>query len=124
MSGNEKGIIPTTNHKATMKFVKTSDIKPKEIAPGFFGRFIHTANTTIAYWEIKKGSTIPVHHHIHEMTVNVIEGKLQLTIGEETQVLEPGMVGVIPSNVPHTATAVTDCKIIDVFYPVRTDYNN
>jgi quercetin dioxygenase-like cupin family protein len=107
-----------------MSFVKLQDIKPKEIAPGFFGRFVHTANTTIAYWDIKQGSTIPVHHHVHEMTVNVISGKLQLTIGNETQVLEAGMVGVIPSNVPHTATAITDCKIIDVFYPIRTDYNN
>jgi quercetin dioxygenase-like cupin family protein len=107
-----------------MNFVKTSDIDPKEIAPGFFGRFIHTDNTTIAYWEIKKGSSIPVHHHVHEMTVNVIEGKLKLTIGDETQIIEPGTVGVIRSNVPHTATAITDCKVIDVFYPVRKDYNN
>lgn len=107
-----------------MSFVKTSNIKPKEIAPGFFGRFIHSENMTIAYWEIKQGSTIPVHHHVHEMTVNVISGKLQLTIGNETQVLEPGTVGVVPSHVPHTATAITDCKVIDVFYPVRTDYTN
>jgi quercetin dioxygenase-like cupin family protein len=56
------------------------------------------------------------------MMVNVISGKLQLTIGNETRVLEPGTVGVIPENVPHTATAVTDCKVIDVFYPVREDY--
>lgn len=107
-----------------MSFIKLDDIKPKEIAKGFFGRFIHTQNTTIAYWDIKQGSTIPVHHHVHEMTVNVISGKLQLTVGDETQVLEAGTVGVIPSNIPHTATAITDCRIIDVFHPVRTDYNN
>jgi quercetin dioxygenase-like cupin family protein len=107
-----------------MSFVKLEHIKPKEIAPGFFGRFVHTQNTTIAYWDIRQGSTIPVHHHVHEMTVNVISGKLQLTIGNDTQILESGMVGVIPSNVPHTATAITDCKVIDVFFPVRTDYNN
>lgn len=107
-----------------MSFVKLSDIKPKEIAPGFFGRFVHSENMTIAYWDIKQGSTIPVHHHVNEMTVNVISGKLQLTIGNETQTLEPGVVGVIPSNVPHTATAITDCKVIDVFYPIRKDYNN
>jgi quercetin dioxygenase-like cupin family protein len=107
-----------------MSFVKTSDIKPKEIASGFFGRFIHSENMTIAYWEIRQGSTIPVHQHVHEMTVNVISGKLQLTIGNETQIIEYGTVGVIPSNVPHTATALTDCKVIDVFYPIRKDYNN
>ena len=107
-----------------MPFIKLSSITAKEIVPGFKGKFIHTEKTTVAYWEIKEGSSIPVHNHVHEMTVNVIAGKLQLTIGDETQVLEPGMVGVIPSNVPHTAKALTDCRVIDVFYPVRTDYNN
>ena len=107
-----------------MSFIKVSDIKPKEVAPGFFGRFIHSANMTVAYWDIKGGSSIPVHHHVHEMMVNVISGQLQLTIGDETKVLEAGMAAVIPSNVPHKATGLTDCKVIDMFYPVRTDYNN
>jgi quercetin dioxygenase-like cupin family protein len=107
-----------------MSFVKLENITPKEVAPGFFGKFVHTANTTIAYWDIRQGSTIPVHSHVQEMTVNVISGELQLTIGNDTMVLEAGMVGVIPSNIPHTAMAITDCKVIDVFYPIRKDYNN
>lgn len=107
-----------------MTFINTKDLKPKEIVPGFKGRFIHSENITIAYWDIKAGSAIPVHHHVHEMIVNVLSGKLQLTIGDESKVLEEGMVGIIPSHVPHTAMAITDCKIMDVFYPVRADYNN
>jgi quercetin dioxygenase-like cupin family protein len=107
-----------------MSFIKISDIKAKEVVPGFRGRFIHSANITVAYWDIKAGSSIPVHHHVHEMIVNVISGKLELTIDKETQVLEAGMAAIIPSNIPHTAKGLTDCKIIDVFYPVRTDYNN
>ncbi len=107
-----------------MAFVKLSDINPREIVPGFRGQFIHSEKITLAYWDIKEGSSIPVHQHVHEMMVNVLSGKLQLTIGDETRVLEPGVVGLIPSNVPHTAKAITDCKVLDVFYPVRTDYNN
>jgi len=105
-----------------MNFIDLSDVKEKEIVPGFFGKFIHSANTTVAHWRMKAGSTIPSHQHVHEMIVNVIEGKLQLTIGNETKVLEPGMCGIIPSNVQHTAKAITDCYVIDVFYPVRQDY--
>jgi quercetin dioxygenase-like cupin family protein len=105
-----------------MAFIKVSDIKSREMAPGFHGRFFRSANMTVAYWDIKAGSSIPVHHHVHEMIVNVIEGKLKLTIDQDTQVLEAGMAAVIPSNVPHTATGVTDCKVIDVFYPLREDY--
>jgi quercetin dioxygenase-like cupin family protein len=105
-----------------MRFINVNDIRPKELVPGFNGRFIHGDGISVAYWDIKAGHSIPVHHHVHEMIVNVIRGKLELTIGDETKVLEAGMAGIIPSNVPHTAKAVTDCFVIDVFHPVREDY--
>ena len=105
-----------------MSFIKINDITPKEIVPGFQGRFIHSANITVAYWDMKSGASIPLHQHVHEMIVNVIEGRLQLTVGTDTKVLEPGMAAIIPSNVPHTAKALTECRVIDVFYPVREDY--
>lgn len=105
-----------------MSFITLSSIPSKEIVPGFNGRFIHSDHITIAYWDVKAGASIPVHHHIHEMIVNVIEGELELTIGSETQILTPGKAGIIPGNVPHTAKALTNCKVIDVFHPVREDY--
>lgn len=103
-------------------FIDTKKITPKEIAPGFFGRFMHSEKMTIAYWEAVKDAEIPFHAHIHEMIVNVIEGSLELTIGDETRILEKGIVAFIPGNVPHKAKALSDCKIIDIFYPVREDY--
>lgn len=45
-----------------------------------------------------------------------------MTIGGELCQLTAGMYYVIPSNVWHGAVAVTDCKVIDVFNPVREDY--
>ncbi|MBC8047064.1 MAG: cupin domain-containing protein [Fimbriimonadaceae bacterium] len=105
-----------------MSFINTADITVREVAPGFFGKFMHSDTMSIAYWEAKEGAEIPIHQHMHEMIVNVIEGKLQLTVGDETKILEFGTVAFISGNVPHKAKAITDCKIIDVFYPVREDY--
>lgn len=105
-----------------MSFININDLKAREVAPGFFGKFMHSDKMSIAYWEAKQGSEIPFHQHIHEMIVNVIEGRLELTVGDETRILEFGNVAFIPGNVPHCAKALTDCKIIDVFYPVREDY--
>jgi quercetin dioxygenase-like cupin family protein len=36
--------------------------------------------------------------------------------------LTAGMYHVIPSNVPHGATAAVDSRVIDMFSPVREDY--
>ncbi len=105
-----------------MNFISISNLKSKEVAPGFFGKFIHSKNMSMAYWEASEGAEIPLHEHVHEMMVNVIEGKLQLTIGEETKVIEYGEVAIIPGHVKHKAKALTNCKIIDVFYPIREVY--
>ena len=112
---------PLTTSKL-MPFINIADIRAREIVPGYHGRFIHSDNITIAYWDITKDSVIPTHSHVQEMMVNVLEGKLELTIGNETKIIEPGDVGIIPSQVPHSAKAITDCRLIDVFYPVREDY--
>jgi len=45
-----------------------------------------------------------------------------MTIGGVTQILEPGVITLIPSNVVHSARALTDCKVVDIFSPVREDY--
>jgi quercetin dioxygenase-like cupin family protein len=107
-----------------MSFINVKHIKPKEIVPGFMGRFVHSEHITIAYWEITKDASIAPHQHLNEMIVNVIKGSLKLTIGDETRILEAGMAAVIPSNVPHAATGITDCEVIDVFYPLRKEYQN
>lgn len=98
------------------------DIIPREIVPGFSARFIHTENNTISFLEVKAGMSLPLHSHIHEQCSFVLEGEFEMTIGEETKILTPEIFAVIPPRVPHGGTAITDCKLFDVFSPVREDY--
>ena len=103
-----------------MKHIK--DIIPKELVAGIKGYYAHGNQLTFGYVEIKAGSNLPAHHHVHEQITYIIEGQLDMMIGGEPYSLTPGMYHVIPSNTPHSAIAVTDCKAIDVFNPVREDY--
>ncbi|MFM9840762.1 MAG: cupin domain-containing protein [Cyclobacteriaceae bacterium] len=97
-------------------------LPPREVFRGFVGRFIHTDNMTFAYWEIKKGSALPEHSHLHEQVVNMLEGEFEIILEGESNPLTAGMVLPIPSHAKHAGRAITDCKILDVFYPVREDY--
>ena len=63
-----------------------------------------------------------MHHHIHEQITYIIVGQLDMVIDGVAFSLTDGMYHVIPSNLPHSAIAITDCKVIDVFSPVREDY--
>jgi quercetin dioxygenase-like cupin family protein len=98
------------------------NIKPKEVVPGITGHYAHGNLLTLGYVEVKKGSLLPEHHHVHEQITFVLEGQLDMIIGGVTCPLTAGMYHVIPSHVPHSATAPVDCKVIDVFSPVREDY--
>ena len=103
-------------------FRNFGDIETKEIAPGFFSKLIHTETNTINFLEVKAGSSIPRHRHVHEQCSFGIEGRFELTVDDVPQVLENGMFAIIPSNVWHSGIALTDCKLIDIFTPVREDY--
>jgi unsaturated pyranuronate lyase len=105
-----------------MDKIDLTNIDEKEIIPGFFVRFVHSENMTIAYWNIKAGSSLPTHSHHHEQITSIIEGEFELTVDGTPHLLKPNNVFVIPSGVPHSGKAISDCKIIDTFYPVREDY--
>ena len=99
-----------------------SEIPVKELAKGIRGRYFHTNSTTIGFVDIDKGAILPAHSHVHEQTTQITEGKLEMTIGGVTQILEPGVITLIPSNVVHSARALTNCKVVDIFSPIREDY--
>ena len=98
------------------------EIPEKELAEGIRGRYFHTNSTTIGFVDIDKGAILPAHSHMHEQTTQITEGQLEMTIGGITQILEPGVITLIPSHVVHSARALTNCKVVDIFSPVREDY--
>ena len=102
--------------------IDINTIEPTEIMKGFKGRFIHTEKLTLAYWEIEKGSILPLHSHHHEQITRVTEGQFELTIDGITKLCEEGEIAVIPPNVEHSGVAISDCKVFDIFTPVREDY--
>src|SRR5215213_9267077 len=105
-----------------MPFIEINKLPGKEVVSGYYGRSIHTGNITLMYWSVKEGAAIPMHTHIHEQVAHVLQGKFELTVGDETKTLEQGTVAVIPPHVPHGGKAITACELLDVFYPEREDY--
>jgi quercetin dioxygenase-like cupin family protein len=99
-----------------------NEIPVKNTLPGFYGRMIHGDTSSLVFWDIKEGGISPEHHHVHEQITYIVEGELEMVIGGQKMLFTAGCFHVIPSHVPHSALAVTDCKIIDSFAPARDDY--
>ena len=101
-----------------------SKVEPRTVIPGFVGRFLHSDTMTFVLWQIDAGATLPEHSHHHEQVAHVYEGEFEVTVEGKTMRLLAGMVAAIPSNARHSGRALTDCRIMDVFYPVREDYRD
>ena len=101
---------------------KQSDLPAQEIFPGIVGHLVHTPGSTIADFRIAEGTELPIHHHPHEQTSTILEGEFLFEINGVKRICRAGDVAVIPANAPHRGTAITECRIIDVFVPARDDY--
>jgi quercetin dioxygenase-like cupin family protein len=117
-------LYPLKNKPKTMKhFFKFSELPKLAVHDERFDvRFMHAANITVAFNELKAGAEVPGHQHLHETIDYIQEGTLEMTIGDETIQMKTGDVARVPSNVWHKAKAVSDCKVINFFYPMREDF--
>lgn len=98
------------------------NIPKKDLAPGITGHYAHGQQITFGLIELKAGSSVPLHHHMQEQITYILEGELEMLIDGVPCMLTSGMYHVIASKSAHAAVAKTDCKLIDVFSPVREDY--
>ena len=103
-------------------FHDLSELPERELAKGFHARMIHSEGMTVAHWRVDAGAQLPMHAHPHEMIVNLLEGELEITVGEEKTVLRAGGVAVIPGNVPNLIDLPVGCRFLDVWHPAREDY--
>jgi quercetin dioxygenase-like cupin family protein len=102
-----------------LTFVDTSTLDEKEPREGWKGRFFHSRNMTFAYYTVEAGASIHEHSHTNDEVWNVIEGTLEVSIGEETEEAGPGCAAVVPPNTPHSVKALTDARAIVVDHPLR-----
>jgi quercetin dioxygenase-like cupin family protein len=105
-----------------MPLIELASVPLRELFPGVRARLIHTDQVSHSWVELEEGATFPEHHHPHEQIVSVLEGELEVTVAGETVRLTPGRVFVIPGGAPHAGRAITACRVLDAFAPVRDDY--
>ncbi|HUO88690.1 MAG TPA: cupin domain-containing protein [Rhizomicrobium sp.] len=102
-----------------MSFIDTSKLNVVERRPGWRGRFFDSGAMTFGHYEFDRGADIHAHSHEQEEVWHVLEGRLEITIGDETRIAGPGFVGVVPPNVVHSVVALSDGKATVVDTPRR-----
>jgi quercetin dioxygenase-like cupin family protein len=105
-----------------MPFLDTADIELKEKRPGWRGRIFSSPSMTFAHWDFSAGATIHEHGHEQEEVWHIIEGELEITLGEEVRRAGPGMIAIIPAHTAHAVLAMTDGRATVVDTPRRDGF--
>ena len=105
-----------------MPLIEVDRLPVREIFPGLRARLIHSDRVSHSWVTIDAGAAFPEHHHPHEQIVSMIEGELELVVEGVAHRLTPGQVFVIPPDARLSGRALTACRVLDAFAPVRDDY--
>ena len=108
---------------ASKEFLIGDDIEWETVAEGV-QRQIMGYDDKIMLVNVKfdKGGIGAMHEHYHSQVTYVVSGSFELTIGDETKVLNAGDAFYIPPHVMHGATCLEAGVLIDVFSPIREDF--
>lgn len=77
----------------------------------------------ISHVLLAKGTHVPTHSHANEQFGVVLSGRIRFGLGAEgtpdrhEATLGPGEVIHLPSNYPHSADALEETLILDIFSP-------
>lgn len=81
---------------------------------GVRGWLMQAGERQVAFFDIEPVGEVPAHSHGAQWGI-VVEGEMELTIGEETKVYRKGDSYFIPEGVVHSANFLTRVNVIDVF---------
>jgi quercetin dioxygenase-like cupin family protein len=97
-----------------------SEVMPARVRPDLEGRVYEGDSVTLVRWEFAPGTPrTGMHvHDAHEQFGVVLQGEIEMQIGDEVVVVGAGDVFWCPAGVPHGRTLVlsdTPAHVLDVF---------
>jgi len=104
-------------------FITPAQSPQVEMRPGLFRRTMATTDEImVCEFFLERGTVVEAHSHYNDQAGYVTQGRLEITIGEETYICRPGDSYAVPGGIVHSARAVDDTITIDIFSPPRSDY--
>ncbi len=102
-----------------MPFIDTKTLRAIERKPGWRGRFFDSPSMSFVHYEFDEGASIHRHNHASEEVWNIIEGELEIAIGDVTERAGPGHVAIVPPNTEHEVKVLKSGRAIVVDFPLR-----
>src|SRR5438067_9307765 len=83
---------------------------------------VHTHELMIVEFAFEKGGVGALHSHPHVQASYVAEGRFEVTIDGQTEILAAGGSFIVPSGLVHGVKALEAGRLVDSFTPHRADF--
>ena len=104
-------------------FITPIDAGQIEMLPGVHRRTMGTTDEAmLCEFFLQREAIVPPHSHKNDQVGYVIYGGVEMTIGDQVRIMQPGESYAIPGGIIHSARALVDSLVIDAFSPPRDDY--
>ena len=111
------------NIRLSKQFLESADAPKIEMFPGFWRQtLVYGPSLMLCLFTLRKGACLPERTHPHIQAGYLISGGAELTVAGDVCVMRPGSSYMVASNQPHSARAIEDSLVIDVFSPCREEY--
>jgi quercetin dioxygenase-like cupin family protein len=90
------------------------------LAPGIVARPVAGEQAMVSHVTWERDGVAPVHAHHEEQLVFVVDGEIELQIGEERRVMRSGDVAVVPAFASHGGRGLAQRSVVvEAFGPPR-----
>lgn len=111
---------PQGTPTAPGRYARVADLDAVEFVAGLEFRPLVGENMLASFVSFAPYTEAPMHTHVEEQIVIVLEGELEFNLDGDIRVMHPGDVAVVPPWVPHGAkTGASTCREVDIFNPPR-----
>jgi quercetin dioxygenase-like cupin family protein len=98
-----------------MGFWDLKTLTLKEFRPGILSKVESGKDLTLAFMEIAPGKEGAAHSHPFDQCGVVVEGEIEMSVGEEKKLLKPMETYFIPAGINHNWKTLTlSAKILDI----------
>ena len=98
----------------------------RDVHPMFAGVALHSIGgeqVLLCRVTYEAGKSVPAHAHEHtEQVMAIVDGEVEVTIGEETKTLRPGDVCVMNRGVEHSLRSESGVTFFEALAPVPLDH--
>jgi quercetin dioxygenase-like cupin family protein len=108
---------------STDAFRPATNFTWEEMSPGVRRTLVaYNDDLMLVKVAFEAGAVGALHHHVHSQISYVESGEFEVTVGDDTRVLQAGDSFYAAPNVPHGVVARQAGVLLDSFSPIRLDF--